>query len=67
MWGKENYLTNPGGVPIPLRPRLDRRDSGVTAAVWGKEKYLTNPRGVPIMKVPTMTGPRCAPSACYPC
>ena len=41
-------MTNPLGVPIPLRPRLDRRDSGVTAAVWGKEKYLTNPQGVPI-------------------
>ena len=33
-------MTNPRGVPIPPRPRLDRRDSGVTAAVWGKEKYL---------------------------
>ena len=33
---------NPRGVPIPPPPRLDRRDSGVTAAVWGKEKYLTD-------------------------
>ena len=41
----KNFLTNPRGVPIPPRPRLD---SGVTAAVWGKEKYLTNPRGVAI-------------------
>ena len=31
-WGKEKYLTNPRGVPIPPRPRLDRGDSGVTAA-----------------------------------
>ena len=26
----------PRGVPIPPRPRQDRRDSGVTAAVWGE-------------------------------
>ena len=26
---------HPWGVPIPPRPRQDRRDSGVTAAVWG--------------------------------
>ena len=28
-------LKPPRGVPIPPRPRQDRRDSGVTAAVWG--------------------------------
>ena len=44
----------PRGVPIPPRPRLDRRDSGVTAAVWGKEKYLANPRGVPIPPRPRL-------------
>ena len=38
----------PRGVPIPPRPRQDRRDSGVSAAVWGKEEYLMNSRGVPI-------------------
>ena len=27
----------PRGVPIPPRPRQDRRDSGVTAAVWGRD------------------------------
>ena len=27
----------PRGVPIPPRPRQDRRDSDVTAAVWGKD------------------------------
>ena len=54
VWGKEKYLANPRGVPIPPRPRLDRRDSGVTAAVWGKEKYLTNPRGVPIPPRPRL-------------
>ena len=47
-------MTNPRGVPIPPQPRLDRRDSGVTAAVWGKEKYLTNPRGVPIPPRPRL-------------
>ena len=26
----------PRGVPIPPRPRQDRRDSGVAAAVWGR-------------------------------
>ena len=45
---------NPRGVPIPPRPRLDRRDSGVTAAVWGKVKYLMNPRGVPIPPRPRL-------------
>ena len=52
--GKEKYLTNPRGVPAPPRPRLDRRDSGVTAAVWGKTKYLTSPRGVPIPPRPRL-------------
>ena len=47
MWGKEKYLTNPRGVPIPPRPRLDRRDSGVTAAVWGKGKIPDDPTGRP--------------------
>ena len=28
---------NPTGVPIPPRPREDRRDSGVTAAMWGRD------------------------------
>ena len=27
----------PRGVPIPPRPRQDRRDSGATAAVWGRD------------------------------
>ena len=27
----------PTGAPIPPRPRQDRRDSGVTAAVWGRD------------------------------
>ena len=27
----------PRGVPIPPRPRQDRRDSGVTAAMWGRD------------------------------
>ena len=27
----------PRGAPIPPRPRQDRRDSGVTAAVWGRD------------------------------
>ena len=27
----------PRGVPIPPRPKQDRRDSGVTAAVWGRD------------------------------
>ena len=27
----------PRGGPIPPRPRQDRRDSGVTAAVWGRD------------------------------
>ena len=27
----------PWGVPSPPRPRQDRRDSGVTAAVWGRD------------------------------
>ena len=40
-------MTNPRGVPIPPRPRLDRRDSGVTAAVWGKEKFSDQPTGRP--------------------
>ena len=30
-------LKPPRGVPIPPRPRQDRRDSGVTAAVWGRD------------------------------
>ena len=28
---------NPHEVPIPPRPRQDRRDSVVTAAVWGRD------------------------------
>ena len=40
----------PRGVPIPPRPRQDRRDSGVSAAVWGWVvcRPLITPRGVPI-------------------
>ena len=40
----------PRGVPIPPRPRHDRRDLGVTAAVWGKTSPCVPepPRGVPI-------------------
>ena len=40
----------PGGVPIPPRPRQDRRDSGATAAVWGWNVSCAHnpPRGVPI-------------------
>ena len=30
----------PRGVPIPPRPRQDRRDSGVTAAVWGRDLFV---------------------------
>ena len=30
----------PWDVPIPPRPRQDRRDSGVTAAVWGREPFV---------------------------
>ena len=39
----------PRGVPIPPRPRQDRRDSGGTAAVWGKTVpcALKNPTGRP--------------------
>ena len=33
----------PRGVPIPPRPRQDRRDSGVTAAVWGRSPGRTYP------------------------
>ena len=37
----------PRGVPIPPRPRQDRRDSGVSAAVWGWVVWcpLINPHG----------------------
>ena len=41
----------PRGVPIPLRPRQDQRDSGVTAAVLGKTPHRvpteadSDPRG----------------------
>ena len=40
----------PRGVPIPPRPRQDRRDSGVTAAVWGRDLSVRPkpPRGVRI-------------------
>ena len=39
----------PRGVPIPPRPRQDRRDSGVTAAVWGRDLtvYPQSPTGRP--------------------
>ena len=39
----------PRGVPIPPRPRQDRRDSGVTAAVWGRDhsKCPQTPTGRP--------------------
>ena len=38
----------PRGVPIPPRPRQDRRDSGVSAAVWGVGGVVSppNPHGV---------------------
>ena len=41
---------NQTGVPIPLRPRLDRRDSGVTASVGGRLAQCTlgPPQDVPI-------------------
>ena len=39
----------PRGVPIPPRPRQDRRDWGVTAAVWGRNLSVRPgaPRGRP--------------------
>ena len=37
----------PRGVPIPPRPRQDRRDSGVTAAVWGEGEIPDEPTGRP--------------------
>ena len=39
----------PRGVPIPPRPRQDRRDSGVSAAVWGWKVWclLKTPTGRP--------------------
>ena len=48
----------PRGVPIPLRPRQDRRDSGVTAAVWGRSvSCARNPlRGVTIPPRPCVVG-----------
>ena len=38
------------GIPIPPRPRQDRGDSGVSAAVWGwvVRCPLKSPRGIPI-------------------
>ena len=30
----------PRGVPIPPRPKPDRRDSGVTAAVWARDPFV---------------------------
>ena len=49
----------PRGVPIPPRPRQDRRDSGVTAAVWGKESFVCpqNPHGASLsLRGPGKTG-----------
>ena len=34
----------PRGDPIPARPRQDRRDSGVTAAVWGRDLPVCHPK-----------------------
>ena len=34
----------PWGVPIPARPRQDRRDSGVTTAVWGRDLPVRHPQ-----------------------
>ena len=43
----------PRGVPIPPRPRQDRRNSGVTAAVWGRDPpvYPQTPGGRPYPSV----------------
>ena len=49
-WGTSPCAQNPPrGVPIPPRPRQDRRDSGVTAAVWGRDLSVSPqpPRGRP--------------------
>ena len=49
----------PWGAPIPPRPRHDRRDSGVTAAVWGRDLSLCpqNPHGASLsLRGPGMTG-----------
>ena len=48
----------PRGVPIPPRPRQDRRDSGVSAAVWGWVVWcpLITPTGRPYPS-PAQAGP----------
>ena len=49
----------PPGVPIPPRPRQDRRDSGVTAAVWGRDLSVSpqNPHGASLsLRGPGRTG-----------
>ena len=48
----------PRGVPIPPRPRQDRRDSGVSAAVWGWVVWcpLKTPTGRPYPS-PAQAGP----------
>ena len=48
----------PRGVPIPPRPRQDRRDSGVSAAVWGWVAWcpLITPTGRPYPS-PAQAGP----------
>ena len=48
----------PRGAPIPPRPRQDRRDSGVSAAVWGWVVWcpLITPTGRPYPS-PAQAGP----------
>ena len=49
----------PRGVPTPPRPKQDRRDSGVTAAVWGREPFVRtqNPHGASLsLRGPGRTG-----------
>ena len=52
--GDPRLLRRPRGVPIPLRPRQDWGDSGVSAAVWGSVVHylLKLPRGVCIPQRP---------------
>ena len=50
VWGLGGVVSAkkpPRGVPIPLQPRQDRRDSGVSAAVWGLGGVVSppNPHG----------------------
>ena len=58
----------PRGVPIPPRPRQDRRDSGVTAAVWGRDLSVRpqNPHGASLsLRGPGRTGgTRVSPPLC---